>query len=377
MKQYNAEIKLGSIISTLKGNAFKSECYTDSGVPIVRVSDFTENSISVSDIVYAPIDVSENNNRYKLVCGDILIQTVGSWQHNPLSIVGKVVRVPKVLDGALLNQNIVKVIPNKGVDKDYLYYRLKDESFKLHTLGCAQGAANQASITLTTINSFKLQLPNFTKQKKVASILSAYDDLIENNLQRIKLLEEMTQITYEEWFVRMKFPGHEKAVIDSENGLPEGWGKQNLSKYISIKHGYAYKGEHFTELQTNRILLTPGNFRVGGGLKLDKVKYYNEDAESPKDYVLKQHDLLVTMTDLSKMADTLGYPLLVPSDERKSFLHNQRLGKIQSENLDSFPKYFYYMLSLKTMRIVDLLLVLHPVQQSSIHPRQKFWHLGT
>ena len=64
-------------------------------------------------------------------------------------------------------------------------------------------------------------------QQKIASILSAYDDLIENNLKRIKLLEEKAQLTYEEWFVRMKFPGHESVEIDKETGLPEGWEIEN------------------------------------------------------------------------------------------------------------------------------------------------------
>ena len=73
------------------------------------------------------------------------------------------------------------------------------------------------------IRNYKLHLPSFLTQKKIAAILSAYDDLIENNLKRIKLLEEMAQITYEEWFVRLKFPGHETTPMDSETGLPVGW----------------------------------------------------------------------------------------------------------------------------------------------------------
>ncbi|MEB4591840.1 restriction endonuclease subunit S, partial [Candidatus Thiothrix sp. Deng01] len=158
------------------------------------------------------------------------------------------------------------------------------------------------------------------------------------------LLEEMAQITYEEWFVRMKFPGHETVKIDYKTGLPENWREQSLGDFITIKHGFAYKGEYFTDSESNRVLLTPGNFKIGGGLKLDKLKYYDNDAESPTDYELCKHDLLVTMTDLSKMADTLGYPLLVPGSSDKVFLHNQRLGKILSLPNKPFPKYFYYML---------------------------------
>ena len=173
------KVELGSIMETLKGNAFKSSEYTSSGVPIVRVSDFTDNSISTNEIMYYTEENAKKHPNYVLKHWDILIQTVGSWQHNPASIVGKVVKVPKELDGSLLNQNIVKIIPSSIVNNKFLYYRLKDESFKFYNLGCAQGAANQASITLATIRKFSFQLPPLSTQKRIASILSAYDDLIE------------------------------------------------------------------------------------------------------------------------------------------------------------------------------------------------------
>lgn len=221
-------MQLGELITTKKGYAFKSAWYQDKGVPVVRVSDFTDNSISDETIFYINEELASEHSSVLLNTKDIIVQTVGSWQHNPASIVGKVVRVPNNLNNSLLNQNAVKLIPNGQIEKDFLYYRLKDESFKYHNLNFAQGAANQASITLETIKCFKINLPPLETQKKIASILSGYDDLIENNLKRIKILEEMAQQTYEEWFVRMRFPGHESATINPETGLPEGWEKVKL-----------------------------------------------------------------------------------------------------------------------------------------------------
>ncbi len=206
----------------------------------------------------------------------------------------------------------------------------------------SQGAA-QDNLSLQKLRTIKFLVPPLPTQHKIATILSAYDDLIENNLKRIKLLEEKAQLTYEEWFVRMKFPGHEKVGIDEETGLPEGWGKIDLNKYISIKHGYAFKGKFFQSDKTNKILLTPGNFRIGGGIKLKKLKYYSEKGPINKDYVLEKHDLLITMTDLSKQGDTLGFPLLVPSSNNRTYLLNQRLGKVLPKNSDCFPKYFLRM----------------------------------
>ncbi|MDD5321183.1 MAG: restriction endonuclease subunit S [Methylococcales bacterium] len=232
-----SKTELGETIDTLKGCAFKSKDYVFDGVPVVRVSDFTENSIAEDKLVYLSEALAEEYSAYKLQHNNIVIQTVGSWQYNPASVVGKVIKIPKKLASSLLNQNAVKLIPNQNIDEKFLYYRLKDDTFKAHVLGSAQGAANQASITLTTIKRFKFFLPPLEVQQKIAAILSAYDDLIENNLNRIKLLEEMAQITYEEWFVRLKFPGHEATPMDSEMGLPVGWSNTKLGNYIKFHKG--------------------------------------------------------------------------------------------------------------------------------------------
>ena len=205
------------------------------------------------------------------------------------------------------------------------------------------GASGRQRADASFVRSLNVNLPPLPTQRKIATILSAYDDLIENNLKRIKLLEEKAQRTYEEWFVRMKFPGHETTPINKETGLPEGWGNLDLNEYLTIKHGYAFKGEFFSDTMTNRVLLTPGNFRIGGGIKLNKLKYYKDDGNCPVDYELNKHDLLITMTDLSKQGDTLGYPLLVPSSTSVKYLHNQRLGKVLPKNDHVFPKYFFRM----------------------------------
>jgi type I restriction enzyme S subunit len=228
--------ELGELIETLKGCAFKSKDYVSEGIPIVRVSDFTEDSISEDNLVYLPESLLDEYSAYVLQHNNVVIQTVGSWQYNPASVVGKVIKVPKNLTSSFLNQNAVKLIPN-GIDEKFLFYRLKDDTFKAHVLGCAQGAANQASITLSTIKNFKFFVPPRDIQHKIAAILSAYDDLIENNLKRIKLLEEMAQITYEEWFVRLKFPGHETTPLDSETGLPVGWEKTTCFDSMDVLSG--------------------------------------------------------------------------------------------------------------------------------------------
>lgn len=105
------------------------------------------------------------------------------------------------------------------------------------------------------------------------------------------------------------------------------WAEVQLSDLISIKHGFAFKGEYFSDSPTAYQLVTPGNFSIGGGFQLGKGKYYN--GPIPAEYVLKRGDVVVTMTDLSKAADTLGFAALVPETCDTTWLHNQRVGLIE------------------------------------------------
>ena len=118
----------------------------------------------------------------------------------------------------------------------------------------------------------------------------------------------------------------------------------SIGDLIEIKHGFAFKGSFIHDESQGDVLLTPGNFAVGGGFKGEKFKYY--DGPVPDEFVLSEGDLLVTMTDLSKLSDTLGYPAFVPDDlEGRRYLHNQRLGKISLKKTEEIDvKYLYYVM---------------------------------
>nr|WP_323782637.1 restriction endonuclease subunit S [Amylibacter sp.] len=117
----------------------------------------------------------------------------------------------------ITNLSIVLSLSPELVDKTFLYYRLGREPLKerLNT-----GAA-QAQITIENLRSYEIEVPDLTSQRRIASILSSYDDLIENNQRRITLLEEAARLLYREWFVHFRFPGHEHVKVIE--GVPEGW----------------------------------------------------------------------------------------------------------------------------------------------------------
>jgi len=193
-----------------------------------------------------------------------------------------------------------------------------------------------------------LPVPSIEKQREIVKEYNVIVDRINLNNRLIQKLEETAQAIYKQWFVDFEFPNENGKpyksnggeMIESELGeIPNGWNIKPLEDLISIKHGFAFKGENIIEEENQNILLTPGNFRIGGGFKSSNFKYYNGDF--PKDYIFKTGDLMVTMTDLSKEADTIGYPAIIPEIKGKSLLHNQRLGRvIFKHNL----KFFIYWL---------------------------------
>jgi type I restriction enzyme S subunit len=116
---------------------------------------------------------------------------------------------------------------NEKCSLKFLYYSLH---LKLDFLKGLSIGATTKFLTKRVLDDLEIHLPDFEIQQKIAAILSAYDDLIENNLKQIKLLEEMAQITYEEWFVRFKFPNHENTPVDEVMGLPLGWREEKVTE---------------------------------------------------------------------------------------------------------------------------------------------------
>lgn len=115
----------------------------------------------------------------------------------------------------------------------FLYYWFQSYEGRKKFEALAKGTAQKA-VPISGIKTLEIELPSLKSQKRIADILSAYDDLIENNQKQIKLLEEAAQRLYKEWFVDLRFPGHENTEI--VDGVPEGWIKEEIGKIIKKVH---------------------------------------------------------------------------------------------------------------------------------------------
>ena len=132
------------------------------------------------------------------------------------------------------------IVNENLVDSYYVYRYLRN----LNLSGLDTGASIP-SMTQKTYNGIKILLPNLSIQHRIASILSTYDSLIENNTKRIRLLEKMAENIYKEWFVRFRFPGHEK--VEMENGLPKGWKIKRYEDELNVKYGKGLPTDKLTD----------------------------------------------------------------------------------------------------------------------------------
>lgn len=133
-----------------------------------------------------------------------------------------------------INQSIIAMVGNSELlDTTFLFYNmlLRYDELRMRS----DASSTRGSITIEMLKKLPISIPDLPTQKRIAGILSAYDDLIENNNRRIMLLENAAQELYKEWFVRFRFPGHETAKF--ENGLPEGWAYIRFGKAIEIIDG--------------------------------------------------------------------------------------------------------------------------------------------
>ena len=196
----------------------------DKGVHFIKIKDIVNNQVSFDAQVYVPQEYYDNlPMERKPQKEDVLYTVVGSFG------------IPSyVQTGELFcfERNIALLHPNKDIEPRFLYYSLKNPAFYKGVEIVANGSA-QKLIPLSKLKDLKILVPDKEAQRHIADILSAYDDLIENNQRQIKLLEEAAQRLYKEWFVDLCFPGHENTKI--VDGVPEGWSKSTVGNICKLR----------------------------------------------------------------------------------------------------------------------------------------------
>lgn len=227
---------LGEICDEVKGiirtGPFGSQLhqsdYKDIGIPVIMPKNIINDRIDTTDIARISKEDEIRLAQHKVSVGDIIYGRRGD--------IGRHALITTNEDGWLCGTGSMRISLGSSIlNPTFLHYYLCQRGVIDWIYNQAIGAT-MPNLNTTIIRSIPISYPSLLSQHKIASILSAYDDLIENNTRRIKILEEMAQRLYREWFVHFRYPGHENdKLIESELGLiPEGWGFKPVPEAIQL-----------------------------------------------------------------------------------------------------------------------------------------------
>ncbi|MBQ3849488.1 MAG: restriction endonuclease subunit S [Clostridia bacterium] len=274
-------VRLEKLYSTESRNGLtKPSKVRGAGYKMINMGELFSND-RIFDISMELVPLSENEKlTAKVEKGDLLF----ARQSLVLEGAGKCSIVMEASDLTVFESHLIRVrLDRKKADPLFYYYYFRSPFSPIKTIvsQCAQ-----AGIRGSDLQRLDVVCPSLEIQHRIASILSAYDDLIENNRKQIKLLEEAAQRLYKEWFVDLRFPGYENTPIF--DGLPEGWKRKKLVDIAYIQYGFAFDGTLFNSERRGTPILRIRNIPEGA-----TNDYTTETADNQ--YLVHNGDIVVGM----------------------------------------------------------------------------------
>lgn len=273
---------LGEISLSIQTGPFGSQLhqsdYSDDGTPVVMPKDLMNGTISEESIARVSKEHVERLEKHKIQEGDILYSRRGD--------VGRCAFTSEREKGWLCGTGCLKVrIDKEKAEPKFVFYQLQ----KAETIGwVVNHAVGSTMLNLNTsiLSAVPVDVPEIEIQRKIVSILAAYDELIENNRKQIKLLEEAAQRLYKEWFVDLRFPGYED--VDVVDGVPEGWKEEKLIDIANVQYGFAFDSSLFNSQGKGKQIIRIRN--IPSGITDD---YTTQEAD--EQYIVSNGDIVVGM----------------------------------------------------------------------------------
>ncbi|MBK1640440.1 hypothetical protein CKO12_00795 [Chromatium okenii] len=358
MSQINSNwsvVKLKSITSKIGSGATPrggQNSYQSKGISLIRSLNVYDFSFSEKNLAFLDEKQAKELNNVIVSKNDILLNITGA------SVARCCMANAKFLP-ARVNQHvaIIRVRPELA-DSRFVLFSINSPYLKSKLLSLAQGGATREALTKTTIENFEIPLPPLPIQTRIAEILSAYDDLIENNQRRIKILEQMARALYREWFVDFRFPGYENAqFVDSPLGkIPEGWSCGVVNDLLALKSGFAFKSSTF-EKSGKYGLATIKNVQDGAFIPLFTNRIHILPLKMPDYCMLQRGDILLSLTG------NVGRTCLFYGED---CLLNQRVAKILPHNQEN--RTFVYICFRQNDFQKKLIQISNGVAQQNLSP---------
>ena len=202
--------------------------YVETGIPFLMARDFHDGQIDLQGACKIPKSLADSLRIGFARTGDVLLTHKGS--------IGLVAIVPEVSDYVMLTPQVTyyRTNPSKLVN-GYLKYALQTPFFR-QQLDSFSAQSTRPYIGITAQKELEVDVPSIADQRRIAGVLSAYDELIQNNQRRIRLLEDIARALYREWFVEFRFPGHGHGKTNKRSGVtvPAGWDLVPMPKCVEI-----------------------------------------------------------------------------------------------------------------------------------------------
>lgn len=332
------KVKIKDLCEITSSKRIFADEYLSSGIPFYRgkeISEKQKSSSEVSDLIYISKEkFNEIKSKYGVPQkGDLLLTSVGT--------IGNPYLVKENEEFYFKDGNLTWFKNFKGINSQWLYYWLLSPQGKSELNKCTIGSSQKA-YTINLLYRLELELPDITTQTRISTTLSVYDNLIENNEKRIKILEEMAQLLYTEWFVKFKFPGHERVkMVDSKTlygMIPEGWEVAKLEEKASFFRGCSYSSDEINDIKGDYYIVNLKSFNRGGGFRFDGLKYYSGKINANQ--ALKTGDIAIAVTDMTSDRAVIARPARIPEIDGK-ITFSADVVKINSNYL---PNSFLYQL---------------------------------
>ena len=230
------ELTLNDVCSKITDGAHLSPKSVETGLQMASVKDLTPFGINLDSCRQISKEDFDKLTRQgcQPIAGDVLIAKDGASALDTVCVMKRTLDVVLLSSVAILRPDKAQILPS------FLRYYLDSETTRSYMKSAFTTGAAIPRVVLKDFKLARIKLPPLPTQRKIAAILSAYDDLIENNTRRIQILEEMAQVLYREWFVNFRYPGHEKVQMEeSELGpKPEGWEVSRLDDALVLQRGF-------------------------------------------------------------------------------------------------------------------------------------------
>ena len=340
--------RLGDICDLVAGFAFKSKDFGNYPNKVVKIADIQPPVVNTNEL--AGVDLSNYDtvklSKYLVSKGDYVLAMTGAT-------IGKLGRITDDVE-AYINQRVLTFRPDESiVDKDYLYYQLCSDIFSKYILNHIDSETAQPNISANSIGGFEISLPSLEEQRRIAGILGAIDDKIENNRRINTNLELQAQALYKQWFVDFEFPNEEGEpykssggkMVDSELGpIPEEWRVGKLEDIGDIIGGGTPSkavAEYYTKngiawITPKDLSVSHLKFTAKGETDITELGYKNSSAKiMPRGSVLFSSRAPIGYISIAKndICTNQGFKSVVPNNGCTAFVYYFLLSN--TENIES------------------------------------------